>query len=58
MVTKRPIKVKDHLFVLGRYHIHIIDLKQKQTFIMSKHGENKALDEAQKARKIFETLED
>ena len=27
MVTKRPILYKDCLFILGRYHIHIIDLK-------------------------------
>ena len=42
MVTKRPIMVKDYLFVLGRYHIHVIDLKYRRTYLMNKHGENKA----------------
>lgn len=27
MVTKRPIRYKDSLYVLGRHHIHVIDLK-------------------------------
>ena len=27
MVTKRPILYQDNLYVLGRHHIHIIDLK-------------------------------
>jgi len=29
MVTKRPIRYKDRLYVLGRHHIHVIDLKAK-----------------------------
>ena len=33
MVTKRPIQYNDCLYVLGRHHIHVIDLKQKKTFL-------------------------
>ena len=32
MVTKRPILYNDCLFILGRHHIHIVDLKTKKTF--------------------------
>ena len=58
MVTKRPIFYQDCLYVLGRQHIHIIDLKHKKTYYQAKHGENKAYEMATEARRIFETLED
>ena len=32
MITKRPILYQDCLHVLGRHHIHIIDLKNKKTY--------------------------
>eukprot|EP00353_Schmidingerella_taraikaensis_P010557 CAMPEP_0185589778 /NCGR_PEP_ID=MMETSP0434-20130131/58318_1 /TAXON_ID=626734 ORGANISM="Favella taraikaensis, Strain Fe Narragansett Bay" /NCGR_SAMPLE_ID=MMETSP0434 /ASSEMBLY_ACC=CAM_ASM_000379 /LENGTH=103 /DNA_ID=CAMNT_0028213459 /DNA_START=524 /DNA_END=832 /DNA_ORIENTATION=- len=52
MVTKRPIRYKDSLYVLGRHHIHVIDLKAKQTFLQNKNGENKAYDIACNARRV------
>uniref|UniRef100_A0A7S3I1D7 Uncharacterized protein n=1 Tax=Favella ehrenbergii TaxID=182087 RepID=A0A7S3I1D7_9SPIT len=58
MVTKRPIRYKDSLYVLGRHHIHVIDLKAKQTFLQNKNGENKAYDIACNARRAYEALED
>ena len=58
MVTKRPIFYKDCLYVLGRHHIHVIDLKNKTTSIQKLNGENKALEVASTARLVFETLED
>ena len=58
MVTKRPIRYQDSLYVLGRHHIHVIDLKHKETYLQNKNGENKAYEIALEARRINETLED
>ena len=46
MVTKRPIRYKDRLYVLGRHHIHVIDLKDKTAFLQLKNGENRAFEVA------------
>ena len=58
MVTKRPVYYQDCLYVLGRQHIHIVDLKRKKTFYQMKHGENRALEDAANARRIFDSTED
>lgn len=58
MVTKKPLLYDDTIYVLGRNHIHFLDLKESKVGICSNMGENKALAVGQSARRIFETVED
>ena len=58
MVTKRPILYQDNIFVLGRKHIHIVELQKLQVDIQKNHGENYAQEVATLARKNYETIED
>ena len=43
MVTKKPLLYDDSIYVLGRNHIHILDLKEFKAEISSNQGENQAL---------------
>ena len=58
MVTKKPILLNGHIFILGRLHSHVINLETMETRLFRDYGENFALKEAKKARIMYEALED
>ena len=58
MVTKRPVLYEDHIFVLGRQHIHIVQMETLKVDIQKGQGENKAHEVAIQARKVYDTIED
>ena len=41
-ITKRPVKIENHLYFLGRQHIHVIDLTNFKTECLQSKGEDNA----------------
>ena len=58
MVTKKPILLNGHIFILGRLHSHVINLENMETRLFKHLGENHAYSKAKTARALYEKCED
>jgi len=42
MITKRPVSIGNKVILLGRKHIHYVDMKKKEVKCVSNFGEDRA----------------
>ena len=45
MITKRPVAVGNWLIIQGRLHIHMFNIKTKESRALYRYGEDKVEDE-------------